>query len=473
MKITKNMNPFVGLRHFNKEEQHLFFGRKKQIKNILTNLDNSTFTPILGSSGSGKLSLIRSGLIPAIEKWHLINNRNDWKIEILNPRYNPIGNLSECLCNERTIGYDSKVTEISNFKAHVSNILKTTKNRISNILTHFSTHTANILLIINQFEEVFKVTKNENIDLDTTHNSSLFINLLLNTLSSKKIYTIFSMRSDFIKNCTSFSGLTETLNKRHYTIPRTTDDELREVIIESIKLINAKISASLFELLLSQINNKQDQLPILQHGSKRVVNFWKNESNSKGAIDIEHYNAIGGLDKALSNPVNEAYNELNSSKDKLISKLIFKSLVDVDSNSKDVKRPYKLTHLTKELNISENKIIEIIDIFRSPKIYFLMPLIPQGIVREDLIDISHESFMRERDRLKFWSREERQSSIIYLLCDSAALYQQVKRSLLTNLALEITLLYTERAKPNEKCVMRYDKPFMGAMNSLNQSKISL
>lgn len=472
MKITTNTNPFVGLRHFNKSEQHLFFGRKKQVKNILTTLSNSGFTAIIGSSGSGKSSLIRSGLIPSIEKGDLIGDGKVWKTGILNPGYDPIGNLTECLFNEGIIDCDSEVTEISKFKEHVSDILRTSKNGINDVLTNFSTDkSANILLIIDQFEEVFKFNKNEDIDSNTTRDSSLFINLLLATLNSKKIYTIFSMRSDFIENCTSFSGLPEALNSGQYIIPKMTDDELREVIIEPIKLINAKISDSLVELLLGEISNKHGQLPILQHGLMRVIDFWQNESNSKGVIDVEHYNAIGGLDKALSNHVNEAYHELNSPKDKLIAELIFKSLADVDSNSKGVRRPCKLSDLAYQLSVSENKIIEIINVFRTPEKSFLIPLIPHDIVGEDLIDISHESLMREWDRLKFWSREERQSSTIYLqLCDSAALHQEGKGSLLTNPELEVTLLWSERAEPNEKWAMRYDKSFVRAMNFLDQSK---
>ena len=470
MKITTN--PYIGLRPFKENENHLFFGRDKQIKDIIINLKNTGFTAIIGSSGSGKSSLIRSGLIPALKKGTRKGQGEGWKIGIFKPGYDPIGSLAKSLISLGITNYNSKDTKINNSKEHTSSILRSHENGISNVLNDFTKENSeNILIIIDQFEEIFSFANNENGHPTRKEDSSLFINLLLDTISDKRIYIALSMRSDYLENCTHFSGLPEALNKGHYLIPRMTREELKLVITKPIEFINAKISPSLLDLLLNHIDDNQDLLPVLQHGLMRVVGYWQLESKSQGIIDVEHYNAIGTLDKALSNHADEAYTELKTEENKIISELIFKSLAEKGPNSKGIRRPCKVIDLAEQLNVSEKKIIEIVDVFRAPGRSFLTPPISQNLTKEDFIDISHESLMRVWGRLKLWLKEEADSSRIYLkLCKEAALYQEGKESLLTNPELEVVLLWKERIKPNERWGMRYDTSFVRGMNFLNQSK---
>ena len=460
----KEVTPFIGLKSFEEHEKHFFFGRTKQTQDIITNIENSTFSAIIGASGSGKSSLIKSGLIPTIKKSSL--NGFGWKIAMLSPGYDPIGNLAECLINERIINTESTKD------VNISDILRNNLNGINDVLERFSNNTPeNILLIVDQFEEIFKFSDLENMQTNSPKDATLFVNLLLNTLKSKKVFIVLSMRSDYLGNCTRFLKLPEALNRGQYLVPRMTKNELKDVIVQPITLINATISDSLVTLLLDHISHEQGQLPILQHALMRMVDFWRKESNSKGPIGIQHYTAIGGLDKALSNHADEAFLELKDSESKLICEVIFKALTAIGPNSKGIRRPCKLSELSAQLNISQNKIIEIIDVFRPAGRSFLTPPISEKITGEDLIDISHESLMREWDRLKFWLSEEADSSKIYLhLCEVAKLHQEGKGSLLTNPELEVTLLWKERTNPNEKWALRYDKTFARAMSFLDQSK---
>jgi len=57
--------PYPGLRPFERGEDLLFFGRDEQVDQLLDKLDDSHFLAVLGSSGSGKSSLVRAGLLPA------------------------------------------------------------------------------------------------------------------------------------------------------------------------------------------------------------------------------------------------------------------------------------------------------------------------------------------------------------------------------------------------------------------------
>src|SRR5580765_1370729 len=78
-------NPFVGLRPFEPTEEMLFFGRRAQIKELLAIIHKSRFMAVVGSSGCGKSSLIRAGLIPNLEAGFVAGSVDRWNIIMMKP----------------------------------------------------------------------------------------------------------------------------------------------------------------------------------------------------------------------------------------------------------------------------------------------------------------------------------------------------------------------------------------------------
>src|SRR5579863_989366 len=96
-------NPFPGLRPFEAEEDYLFFGREKQIDELLRRLRSTRFLTVLGSSGSGKSSLVRAGLIPALQGGFMMSAGSSWRIATFRPAGDPIGNLALALSNPEVL----------------------------------------------------------------------------------------------------------------------------------------------------------------------------------------------------------------------------------------------------------------------------------------------------------------------------------------------------------------------------------
>src|ERR1700736_6472083 len=90
-------NPFPGLRPFEADEDHLFFGREKEIDELLRRLGSHRFLSVVGTSGSGKSSLVRSGLIPSLYSGFMVKASSSWRVSILRPGEDPIGHLAEAL----------------------------------------------------------------------------------------------------------------------------------------------------------------------------------------------------------------------------------------------------------------------------------------------------------------------------------------------------------------------------------------
>src|SRR6185295_15719080 len=99
MSLPTASNPFVGLRPFESAESLLFFGRQEQTMELLLKLHQHHFVGVVGSSGSGKSSLIRAGLIPRLKAGYLVNERDRWLTPIFKPGDEPLCNFATALLN--------------------------------------------------------------------------------------------------------------------------------------------------------------------------------------------------------------------------------------------------------------------------------------------------------------------------------------------------------------------------------------
>jgi hypothetical protein len=224
-------------------------------------------------------------------------------------------------------------------------------------------------------------------------------------------------------------------------------------------------------MLLNEVGDNPDQLPILQHALMRTYDYWSEHTNREAPIAIEHYHSIGKMELALSYHADEAYYELTEEQ-KIICAALFRSLTETGTVVGGVRRPTKLLELCELLAVDKNTLIPIINVFRQHGRSFLMPSLDIELHDESVIDISHESLMRVWVRLIDWFKEEMNSAEIYLkLCKDAASYQEGKGSLLINPELAITLKWREKQRPTAAWGARYNSSYVRAINFLEDSKV--
>ena len=169
-------NPFPGLRPFKIEESHLFFGREGQSEEILKKLSDEKFVAVIGASGSGKSSLIYCGLVPTLYGGFIGEAKSKWNIIATRPGNAPIENLASAILNntENTNIPDDKLIKQ---KLNAS-ILRSSSNGLVEILDQsFDFENENILIIIDQFEELFRY-KSSRKDQSTYNESEAFVKLL-------------------------------------------------------------------------------------------------------------------------------------------------------------------------------------------------------------------------------------------------------------------------------------------------------
>jgi energy-coupling factor transporter ATP-binding protein EcfA2 len=453
-------NPFPGIRSYEISESHLFFGRESQVNELESKVMQSRFLAIVGSSGCGKSSLIKAGLIPGLINKHLSGSRSTFKMYTFRPADDPLTNLALALSDE------------FNAPDLIRNQLLTDKNGLVQVLTGLLPENQAALIYIDQFEELFRFKKSTNL-AQSFEEAKLFIASVEHAVHQQNlpVYIILSMRTDFLDECTEFRGLSELINDGYYLVPRMNNEERKKAILGPVRGSGYEITDELIELLLNDVGEDPDQLPIMQHALMRTWDYWTMNRIGNQPIGVEHYRAIGTMKEALSIHLEEIYSDLKDEKSKSHAEKIFKALTDLTKEARGTRRPTPLWEICTLTGAREDEIIRIIDQFRSPGCAFLMPSAHISLDGNSMIDISHESIMRVWGRLKKWVEEEGESAQLYLrLSKSAELYQEGKSGLWVNPELQLALQWKELNRPNMTWAARYDLGFDRAMNFLNHSK---
>jgi WD40 repeat protein/tetratricopeptide (TPR) repeat protein len=459
------MNPFPGLRPFTQDEDYLFFGREEQTLELLERLGNHRFVAVVGSSGSGKSSLVRCGLLSELLGGRMLEAGAAWEIAVTHPGGNPLALLTDALLEAGL--YDREAE-------HARENLLATLSR-----SHFGLVEAvkqadlgggtNFVLVVDQFEEIFRFHEAGQTQQEAANE---FVSLLLEAAAQKEvpIYVVLTMRSDFIGECGQFEGLAEMVNRGEFLIPRLTREQYKRVIEGPIKVAGGQIAPRLLQRLLNDLGQQADQLPCLQHALMRTWDIWAAKGDTE-ALDLDDYQRVGKMSQALSLHADEIYESLADDQERALCQGIFQALTVEESNSRGIRRPQRLGRLCQVLEVSSGELMPVLNAYRQSGVTFLMPSPEVELTDQTILDISHESLMRVWTRLRQWVEEETQAAGIYhRLSESADLHAQGKAGLYRDPELGIALAWRESKRPNAVWAERYRPGFAPAMRFLEASK---
>jgi hypothetical protein len=409
--------PYVGLRYFSEKEALLFFGRDAHVRDLLTKLEGKQrFTAVLGASGSGKSSLVRAGLVPALHRGALASGGLNWNVRIFKPGDAPLRNLAWALTeDERWIDSDDRATSISALSA----LLAGSPLALTELYRQKSTLLAGqaLLLVADQFEEIFRYRQKN------TDEAEAFVKLLLRSASEEvPIYVVMTMRSDFLGNCAAFFGLPEAINCGIYLTPRLAPDQLKSVVASPLALVGGEIDPVLVNRLVNTLGG-EDELPILEHALLRMWN--RARAAGRTRIEVDDFEAICAppqvgraasdgspsppaqplLAFAINNHASEIYDGL-SPQCRLLARRLFLALVE-RRDGRDVRRPQTLQHLVEQAGEHERANVEtVIESFRAEGAGFLLPAASEPLRDETVVDITHESLFRQWHLFQSWLAEE-------------------------------------------------------------------
>jgi hypothetical protein len=460
-------NPFPGLRPFEFEEAQLFFGREGQLAELLTRLRRERFVAVVGGAGSGKSSLVRAGLLPALHGGMLAEAGSDWRVALLRPGSDPVANLARALSDSGAFSSDGggnpAAVEAALRRGGLGLAQLVARSRMS--------HGENLLVIVDQFEEIFRFALAQREEFDDE--SAAFVKLLLNAARRRDVpvYVVLTMRSDFLGDCVQFWELPEAINDGQYLVPRLTREQRREAIVGPVAVAGGAVTAPLVNRLLNDMGDNPDQLPILQHALKRTWDLWVERARGGEPMGLEHYEAAGGMADALSLHADEAWGELPDERSRLVAEKMFKALTERGADNREIRRPATLGELCEIAEATPGEVSTVVEVFRREDRAFLMPPPTVPLEAGTVIDISHESLSRNWQRLRKWADEESQSARVYRrLAEAAVLHGEGAEGLLSNVGLHAALDWRDREQPNQAWANRYHPEFEVAMNYLDASR---
>jgi hypothetical protein len=461
--------PYPGLRPFEPEESPLFFGRGGHIAEMLLILRERHVLAVVGSSGSGKSSLVRAGLLPALEQGFL-GDEGTWRFVVTRPGNDPYSNLASEFV--RQFGEAECMPESAEVAFCRATLRRGPNGLLDTVADLLLPETVRLLLIVDQFEELFRF-HNEGTDDDNSEaekgswrNEALaFVDLLLSTVGARhpQVYLALTMRSDYLGNCDAFRGLPETISRCQFLPPRLTREELRDAIERPAvePPFQGRIMPDVTSRLIAEMGDRNDQLPLIQHALLAMWHLAENESGNADSssgpmVTVRQYDQIGGAASALNLHADDIFLSLKSDQQREIVRRLFCALCASAGAGRRARRFSSISEVAGIARVDPAEVLEVVAEFACPGVNFLVTYPVGPATADSNLDISHESLIRHWRRLNDWLKQEAESASRYRhLVESARLYASGQEELLDGRALESAVEWFDRERPTSLWGDRY------------------
>jgi ankyrin repeat protein len=385
-------NPYPGLRAFSFDEWPVFFGRETMIQDVIRRMSNRHVVAVHGDSGSGKSSLIRAGVLPALEQDHTRADAR-WRTCIARPGNSPLSNLTESLISldgdvaiERTRLFRRAFRDRDHTVARLVELLHCDSDNI-------------ICILLDQFEELFEYARNYSpVDAE-------FIVSFLVALANEQplgLYVILTMRTEYLGKCAQYEGFAEIINDTQYLVPYMERSALLRAIIAPAELFGGSIDKGLAAKLATEATRGQDRLPLLQHGLNMMwTRKQKKAQQAPVHLTLEDVEGEGSLAERLSLHANEIMVDAteNLPERTSIVEKAFRALIGRNADGLSIRRPQTYDELRNVTGAPDNVLQSILARFRANDVCFLQPYGDSFLSGDAQVNITHEALIRNWDKI--------------------------------------------------------------------------
>ena len=397
-------HPFTGLRPFEYEDREYFFGRTQQ-SYALYRLTYYGFIAVLGSSGSGKSSLVKAGLFPLLLQPDRSPEQRptEWSIAMITPGDAPIARLADEVAKLGPQNEDPGARAVR--RDRIEFLMRRSSSGLAAALDEMPNLAGrSILIVVDQFEEIFRYAAsgpNRKLgDALWRDEAGDFVRLMLDLFKHRNTgHAMITMRSDFIGDCAQFQGLPKAVSDTQFLVPSLSRPERQEAIQGPIDKAGASIDPNLVEQLLNDVGYELDQLPVLQHCLLRMWNRATVRGVARVRIEEQDYIDVGKMGGALSQHADEVFNDLPGLQ--LVVEQVFRALSERDKEGRATRRAIPFGQLVNETGMPEDDVRKVVDRFRAPDCTFLVPWLVKVPRLADgaRVDVVHEALLRGWQRI--------------------------------------------------------------------------
>jgi WD40 repeat protein len=393
--------PYKGLNYFDESDADLFVGREALITKLtervfaLTSQEDppkARFLAVVGASGSGKSSLVRAGLVPAL-RWNKVSA--DWQIHILIPTTHPLDSLAASLTSD-SLSVVTTSTLIDDLSLDPRSLQIFVKRQLQ------LENQARALLVIDQFEETFALCRSE-------EERTAFINNLLTAASEADgpVIVIITLRADFYAHCASYIRLREALAGNQEYIGAMSEEELCRAIEEPALRGRWEFETGLVDLLLHEVGHEPGALPLLSHA---LLETWQRRRGR--TMTLSGYTSSGGVRGAIAETAETVFIDQFTDEQRSIARRIFLRLTELgdEVSAADTRRRATFNELI--LKPEE----------ATPTHTVLKALADARLIitNEDSAEVAHEALIREWPTLRGWLEDNREGLRLHRQLTEAA-----------------------------------------------------
>lgn len=384
---TWKSTPFPGLRAFTPEDALIFYGRSREIDQLIYELSqsNKRFIAVVGASGTGKSSLVAAGVIPALEK-NAIAGSEDWDWL----RFTP-AELSDNPFSELVNAFKPVLQRYGNPLRKLVEDLETNPDifrELAAMSLEGKPKWAELLIFIDQFEELFTLV---NIKYQRA-----FIDLLAVAAKTVRLRMLITMRADFYQRCLEWPVLDALLAKGLYTLVAPKTGALHEMISRPAELAGLRIEEGLASRILDDTGMEPGALALMAFA---LYELWKKSKEADGVLSHTAYESFNGVHGAIGKRAEDTFNRFRKDNegrrnvDETALHRVFRELVDVSERGVVTRRRASLSQFTSE-TISEGLVKALTEA--------RLLVTGRGKGQNPMVEVAHEAIFTSWPRLKAW-----------------------------------------------------------------------
>lgn len=296
LELTEGNNPYRGLLPYDAAQQHLFFGRQQAIAELVARVRGSALTVVVGASGTGKSSLVRAGLIPALAS----DGRDRWQIlPVVRPGNEPMTMLAQT----------------------ASQLMPEATSLASAVATWGQGEpTGSLLLVVDQLEELVTLAPGRWQDFLAAITAAL-------SASGARLHAVFTLRTDFEPHFDAILSVRDGASPR-FLIPPMSRSELREVVERPAQeRVLYFEPPSMVDELLDEVVETPSSLPLLSFTLSELYRAYVKSDRRDRVLARADYLTLGGVAGALSTRADEVYATLDVASQLTLRNLMLRMVV--------------------------------------------------------------------------------------------------------------------------------------------------
>ncbi len=392
--------PYKGLQYFDEADAGHFFGRDQLTIRLVGRLHRSRFLAIVGASGSGKSSVVRAGVIPALKSGGPLADGSmpspdstHWSYRVFNPGGHPLDALAACLSLP-----DALPAQLSSLRDEVSRDPASLALACQSLLS--AEKSPHLLLVVDQFEEIFTLAR-------SAEEREAFINALIaasNPDDTQPVSVIICLRADFYAQVAQHDRLRELVSQCQEFIGAMSRAELVEAIVGPLARDNWKIQEGLVKVILNDVGFEPGSLPLLSHA---LLETWKRRHGR--TLTLSGYVDCGGVEGAIRETADTVFRDRLKPGQQAVARMIFLRLAELNDDAQDTRRraPFSelITRSTDEVTIQT-----VINVLADARLVTTSTLEPGDL---KVVEVAHESLIREWPTLREWLNQDRAGLILH------------------------------------------------------------